>query len=103
MSMTIPTADLIAAAMVRAPDTVPEVLPPPNEMSDKLLLEVIARRLRDAEEKLARTNEALINVRQIIAEGAVTGFNYKDGDWAERLYLSQQKTSAALASKEPGT
>jgi len=41
---------------------------------------------------------ALENVRRIIAEGALTGFNYKDGDWAERLFESQQVTSAALAS-----
>jgi len=41
--------------------------------------------------------KALENVRKIIAEGALTGFNYKDGDWAERLFESQQVTSAALA------
>ena len=40
--------------------------------------------------------EALINVRAIIAEAALTGFNWKDGDWAERLFASQQMTSAAL-------
>ncbi len=41
--------------------------------------------------------KALENVRAIISEGAMTGFNYKDGDWAERLFASQQMTSAALA------
>jgi hypothetical protein len=39
---------------------------------------------------------ALLNVRAIISEGAATGFNWKDGDWAERLFASQQVTSAAL-------
>jgi hypothetical protein len=44
---------------------------------------------------------ALENVRAIIAEGAMTGFIYKDGDWAERLFASQQITSAALAKAKP--
>ena len=41
--------------------------------------------------------EALINVRKIITEGALTGFNYKDGDWAPRLFNSQHTTSSAIA------
>ena len=40
--------------------------------------------------------DALQNVNQIIAEASSTGFNYKDGDWAEKLFKSQQKTSDAL-------
>ena len=40
--------------------------------------------------------EALLNVRSLISEAAAAGFNYKDGDWPERLYFSQQKTSAAI-------
>jgi len=40
--------------------------------------------------------EALEYVHKIICDGASTGFNYKDGDWPERLFLSQRKTSAAL-------
>lgn len=40
--------------------------------------------------------EALLSVRSLISEAAATGFNYKDGDWPERLYFSQQKTSAAI-------
>jgi hypothetical protein len=41
--------------------------------------------------------EALLAVNKLIAEGALTGFNCKDGDWAERLFTSQQDTSRALA------
>lgn len=41
---------------------------------------------------------ALLAVNKIIAEAALTGFNYKDGDWADRLFHSQQATSAALKS-----
>jgi hypothetical protein len=40
---------------------------------------------------------ALLNVQKIISEAALTGFNCKDGDWADRLFFSQQKTSAAIA------
>ena len=40
--------------------------------------------------------EALRNVQKLISEAAMTGFNWKDGDWAERLFASQQVTSAAL-------
>lgn len=39
---------------------------------------------------------ALENVRKIISDGAMTGFNCHDGDWAERLFASQADTSAVL-------
>lgn len=39
---------------------------------------------------------ALRNVQKLISEAAMTGFNCKDGDWAERLFLSQQQTSKAI-------
>lgn len=39
---------------------------------------------------------ALRNVQKIIAEGAMTGFNCHDGGWAEKLFFSQQMTSAAI-------
>lgn len=41
--------------------------------------------------------EALSAVNKLISEGAVTGFNWQDGDWAQRLFESQQTTSRALA------
>jgi hypothetical protein len=40
--------------------------------------------------------EALKNVQKLIAEAAMVGFNCNDGDWPERLFLSQQKTSTAI-------
>jgi hypothetical protein len=49
---------------------------------------------------------ALLNVRKIISEAALTGFNCNDGDWVDRLFFSQQKTSAAIAratNKAPGS
>lgn len=47
---------------------------------------------RNFEELLA----ALKGVQKIISEGAMTGFNCHDGDWAGRLFHSQQATSAAI-------
>ena len=46
--------------------------------------------------------EALLNVNRLISEAALTGFNYRDGDWAARLYLSQQQTSRALGKAYDG-
>lgn len=43
---------------------------------------------------------ALRNVNKLISEAAMTGFNWKDGDWADRLFHSQQKTSTAIAKAE---
>ena len=39
---------------------------------------------------------ALRNVHKLICEGAEEGFNCHIGDWAERLFRSNQKTSEAL-------
>lgn len=44
---------------------------------------------------------ALKAVNKIIAEAAMTGFNWKDGDWSERLFRSQQATSRAIKNAEP--
>ena len=42
--------------------------------------------------------EALADVHALICEGAETGFNPLTGDWAERLFASNAKTSDALRS-----
>ena len=39
---------------------------------------------------------ALVHIREIIAEGAKVGFNPTNGEWAEKLFLSQQKSSRAV-------
>lgn len=41
--------------------------------------------------------EALELVHKIITEASETGFNYKNGDWPDRLFNSQQKTFKAIA------
>lgn len=43
-----------------------------------------------------RLREQLKVVHGIIVEASETGFNYKTGDWATRLYESQWETSQAL-------
>lgn len=43
---------------------------------------------------------ALKNVQKLIAEAAMTGFNYKDGDWPERLFASQHVTDTAIRRAE---
>lgn len=43
---------------------------------------------------------ALHNVRALVVEAAMTGFNSKDGDWAVRLFASQQVTTSAIAKAE---
>lgn len=45
---------------------------------------------------LLRLSEALELVRSIVRDGAMTGFNCNDGDWAERLFASQAVTYDAL-------
>lgn len=53
--------------------------------------------VRDLKAKNAQLIEALSNVRALIAEGAAFGFNHTlGGDWADRLFHSQQMTSTAL-------
>lgn len=54
--------------------------------------EADARLIAAAPDMLA----ALRNVQRLIAEAAETGFNWKDGDWAERLFASQHMTSSAI-------
>lgn len=45
--------------------------------------------------------EALRSVNRLISEAALTGFNWADGDWAQRLFESQQVTSRALSKAVP--
>ena len=45
---------------------------------------------------------SLTNVRRLITEAAMTGFNCHEGDWAERLFASQQVSSDAIR-KATGT
>lgn len=51
-----------------------------------------ARLIAAAPELLA----ALILVRTLIVDAAATGFNCHDGDWAERLFASQQVSFDAV-------
>lgn len=41
-------------------------------------------------------------VRGIISDAALTGFNWRYGDWADRLFASQRDTHAALLLAKHG-
>jgi len=69
---------------------------------------VLEVRDRAAEAEITRLKEgmeaavgALTNVRSLISEAAMTGFNHADGDWPERLFYSQQRTSHVLRTLSP--
>lgn len=38
--------------------------------------------------------------RKLVSEAASVGFNYTDGDWADRIYANQARLSAAIAKAE---
>jgi hypothetical protein len=46
-----------------------------------------------AEQRLRAAAEA---TRALVSEAAMTGFNWNDGDWAERLFANQAVLTAAL-------
>lgn len=43
---------------------------------------------------------ALKNVNALVSEAALTGFNYGEGNWPEKLFHSQQQTSRAIRYAE---
>jgi hypothetical protein len=47
--------------------------------------------------------EALLATRSLVSEAAMVGFNFSDGDWADRLYANQAKISRAIAKAEGRT
>ena len=49
--------------------------------------------------KILELESALKNVHEIICDGASEGFNCHAGDWAERLFHSNQQTSDALGKR----
>lgn len=65
---------------------------------DTVVSEADARLIAAAPDML----EALRNVQKLISEAAMARFNCKDGDWAERLFFSQQVTSRAIDAATGG-
>ena len=59
-----------------------------------------AKAERDAwnamEDRIARMEAALVATRALVSEGAMTGFNCHDGDWAKRLFANQWNITQAL-------
>jgi len=63
-------------------------------------LDDAARLLGEKSELIAVMLAALKDVNALVSEAAQTGFNYKTGDWAERLFASQWNTSEAIRMAE---
>lgn len=53
-------------------------------------------RVAKLEAENVRLPEALLSTRALVAEGALVGFNYMNGTWAERIFANQGVISAAL-------
>ena len=68
-------------------------------MTNKPLL--TNQQLIDVVIRMRAMEEAIILVRKIIAEAAMTGFNIHDGDWAQRLFDTQQDTYKAISLPDP--
>ena len=68
----------------------------PDERSIYKRCEDMRKERDELKAQVAEMHEALSDVNKLIAEASTTGFNYKDGDWPDRMFFSQQKTSRAL-------
>lgn len=99
------TRDLAAAIDVELASLRAQLASMSRELSDtkssvSRLSEAAETAFRDRDyysTKLVIAEEALKHVRGIIVEAAMVGFNYKEGDWADRLFASQHMTKAALS------
>ena len=49
-----------------------------------------------AQARIAELEAALITTRALVCEGATVGFNFADGDWADRLYQNNGNISNTL-------
>ena len=54
------------------------------------------------ETRIAELEAALITTRALVCEGATVGFNFADGDWADRLYQNNGNISNTLRGHETG-
>lgn len=59
-------------------------------------LDAAAKRIGEQRLEIGELKAALSAVHRIIVDASMTGFNCHEGDWAERLFFSQQATSRAL-------
>ena len=51
----------------------------------------------------AALEAALLKTRRLVCEAAEVGFNYADGDWADRLYRNNGDIAAALSTPAADT
>lgn len=48
------------------------------------------------EEQIKQIHKIILDTRELVKEAALTGFNYHDGNWAEKLFANQQYLTEAL-------
>jgi hypothetical protein len=58
----------------------------------------ISRAVAAEREACKQALDALEATQKIVVDGALTGFNYRNGDWAERLFANQHSIAAAIAA-----
>lgn len=46
--------------------------------------------------EIERLRKIILDTREIVKDGAMTGFNCHDGDWAERLFVNNGNLSRGL-------
>lgn len=98
-SVTVPLAFpnlRTGAALVAVPSDMFNSSPTEAQKREDALI----ARAETAEASVKELEAGLRLVRGLIVEGAATGFNPLDGDWAERLYASQGITRPLLSPKD---
>lgn len=49
-----------------------------------------------AADMIAQMRDALATTQKLVAEAAMTGFRWEDGNWTERLFANQATLDAAI-------
>lgn len=75
----------------------------PHPEGDLVEHEEAQRVIQSQQEEIDRLSGALTDVHKLICEGAKTGFNPLEGEWAEKLFRSNGKTYDALNNKALST
>lgn len=60
------------------------------------MLKAAEVRIAELEARLKEAERVLTGTRAIVSEAAMTGFNYADGNWPERLFANQAAISSTI-------
>lgn len=70
--------------------------------SQRVLVNSLRAELATLRASAERMEAALKQIHGLVCEAAMVGFNCADGDWAERMFLSQADSIAAIRTVSPG-